>query len=140
MTGATKADMLIDVGHGQRLQVVGYGSGRIVAAIPLGMDGFDRIESVLRFLAALHGRAIPPDTRLTAQQKARSHRMLQAFDGLRQGATQREIAQVLFGIGRLGRDEWQASSERHRVMSYLRGAKAMVAGGYRRLLRHNRRN
>jgi hypothetical protein len=133
------AEAFIDLGKGQRLQVNSNGSGTLVAAIPLGIDGFDRIESVLRLLAAIHRRAIPPDTRLTAQQKARSHRMLQAFDGLRDGATQRDIAQVLFGIGQLGRDEWQASSARHRVMSYLRDARSIIAGGYRRLLRHSRR-
>lgn len=46
-------------------------------------------------LSALHGRAIPPDTRLTRQQRARLRRMLRAFDGHRAGATQQEIARVL---------------------------------------------
>jgi hypothetical protein len=64
--------------------------------------------------------------------------MLQAFDGRRAGATQQEIAQVIFNIGSLDRDEWQASSARHAVKSLLRDARAMIAGGYRRLLRHRR--
>ncbi|WP_419716105.1 DUF2285 domain-containing protein [Aureimonas altamirensis] len=94
------------------------------------------MESVYRFLSALHGRAIPPDTRLTRQQRARQRRMLCAFDGERAGATQQEIAEVLFNIGHLGRDEWQAASARHRIKTLLRDARAMVAGGYRKLLRH----
>ncbi|MGY4752585.1 DUF2285 domain-containing protein [Pannonibacter sp. Q-1] len=106
--------------------------------MPLGLDGFDRLEAIYRLLASLHGRVVPPDTRLTEQQKARARRMLQAFDGRRAGATQQEIAQVIFNSGRLDRDEWQASSARHAVKSLLRDARAMIAGGYRRLLRHRR--
>lgn len=129
------------LGNGQRLQIVDHaekGSAE-VAVIPLGLDGFDRIEAVHRLLSALHGRAIPPDTRLTRQQRTRLRKMLQAIDGDRDGATQQEIAQVLFNIGHLDRDEWQASSARHGVKALLRDARAMIAGGYRKLLRHRRR-
>lgn len=107
--------------------------------MPLGLEGFDRIEAIYRLLASLYGRAIPPDTRLTRQQRARLARALRAFDGQRMGATQREIAEVLFHIGSLDRDSWQASSARYAVMALLREARAMIAGGYRRLLRHRRR-
>lgn len=110
-----------------------------VAVIPLDLDGFGRLEAVHRLLAALHGRAIPPDTRLTRQQRTRARRMLQAFDGVRDGATQQDIAQVLFRTGRVSRHEWQASASRHAVMGLLRDARAMIAGGYRKLLKHRRR-
>ncbi|MBO0200984.1 DUF2285 domain-containing protein, partial [Vibrio alginolyticus] len=85
-------------------------------------------------LASLHGRTIPLDARLTLQQRARSQRMLQAFDGYRAGATQQEIAQVIFRLGPLDRHGWQASPERHVIKSLLRDARAMIAGGYRMLL------
>ncbi|XKG99729.1 DUF2285 domain-containing protein [Pelagibacterium halotolerans] len=101
--------------------------------MPLGREGFDRIEAILRLLASLHGRVVPLDTRLTEQQRARTRRMLQAFDGRRAGATQQEIAEVVFRTGKLTRDEWQAASERHAVMSLLKGAREMIAGGYRKL-------
>ncbi len=131
-----------DLGQGQRAQIVlpddTPAGAALAAAIPLGIEGFDRLEAVYRLLAALHGRKVPPDTRLTKQQRARLHRMLRAFDGVRDGATQQEIAQVLFDLDRLTRDEWQASSARHAVMSLLRGARAMIDGGYRKLLRHRR--
>jgi len=65
--------------------------------------------------------------------------MLQAFDGSRDGATQQDIAHILFRIGDLNRDEWQASSARHAVMALLRDARTMITGGYRKLLRHRRR-
>jgi hypothetical protein len=64
--------------------------------------------------------------------------MLQAFDGYRYGATQQEIAQVVLRITPLNRDDWQASSARHAIKSLLRDARAMIAGGYRTLLRHRR--
>ncbi|KAB2676095.1 DUF2285 domain-containing protein [Brucella tritici] len=146
-----RQERAIDDGYGsfhlslpsdERLQIVDNAAGAgiaSVAAIPLGIDGFDRIEAVYRLLSALHGRAIPPDTRLTRQQRVRQRRMLRAFDGYRDGATQQEIAEVIFGIDRLDRDEWQASEVRHKIKTLLRDAKAMIAGGYRKLLRHRHR-
>lgn len=135
------ADFRFDLGNGQKLQLLDCavsGETIAVAVVPLGLDGFDRIEAVRRFLSALHGRAIPPDTRLTRQQRARLCRMLRAFDGYRASATQQEIAQVILNTGRLDRDEWQASSARHAIKALLRDARSMVAGGYRKLLRHRR--
>lgn len=131
-----------ELGTGQRAQIAIYNDipegEPLAAVVPLGVEGFDRLEAIYRLLAAVHGRAVPPDKRLTRQQRARVHRMLRAFDGFRDGATQQEIAQVIFSLERLTRDEWQASSARHAVMSLLRGARAMIDGGYRKLLRHRR--
>ena len=128
---------------GQYLQIVDCASedrAVAMAVIPLGLEGFDRLEAVYRLLSALHGRAIPPDTRLTRQQRARQRKMLRAFDGHRAGATQQEIAQAILKIGLLDRDEWQASSARHAIKALLRDARVMIAGGYRKLLRHRRRS
>lgn len=136
--------LVFDLGNGQRVGLVQPSSTPsaepLGAFIPLGLEGFDRLESVGRLLAALHGRAIPPDTRLTRQQRVRLGRMLQAFDGHRAGATQQEIAQVIFRIDPLDRDDWQASSARHAIKTLLRDARAMIAGGYRALLRHRRQS
>ena len=137
-----ETNLLYDLGNGQYVQLV-YAANTspdkpLGAFVPLGLDGFDQIESIGRLLAALHRRAIPPDTRLTLQQRARLRRMLQAFDGYRAGTTQQEIAQVIFRLGPLDRDDWQASSARHAIKSLLRDARAMIAGGYRTLLRHRR--
>lgn len=134
--------LLYDLGEGQRIQIVLQTSAPVgkslAAVIPLNREGFDRLESLSRLLAALHGRAIPPDTRLTAQQRLRLRRMLQCFDGYRDGATQREIAQVIFHLARLDRQEWQDASVRHAIKTLLRDSRAMIAGGYRALLRHRR--
>ena len=140
-TDGPDAEFRLELGNGQAVQILDCATGGgviAVAVIPLGLDGFDRIEAVQRLLAALHGRAIPPDTRLTRQQRARLRRMLRAFDGQRAGATQQEIARVILKTGPLARDEWQASAARHAVKALLRDARSMVAGGYRKLLRHRR--
>jgi hypothetical protein len=133
---------LFDLGNLQYLQLLCLdpaAADTLAAIVPLDITGFDRVEAILRLLSALHGRVVPPDARLTPQQRARARRMLQAFDGARAGATQLEIAQVVFRIGNVSRHEWQRSEARHAVMALLRDARAMIAGGYRKLLRHRRR-
>lgn len=136
------AAFLYDLGGGQRIQLINLkarpAGEPVVALVPLGLEGFDRMESIGRLLAALHRRAIPPDTRLTRQQRTRLRRMLQCFDGHRDGATQQEIAQIVFRTGPLDRHDWQKSSARHAIKSLLKDAHAMIAGGYRTLLRHRR--
>lgn len=135
--------VLKTLGDGQRLHLVlPHDVNRHsapVAVVPLDLQGFDRLDAVARLLAFLHGRRPHPDTRLTSQQRARAKRMLQAFDGRQEGATQQTIAEIIFRTGKLSRDEWQAASARHAVMSLLRSARTMISGGYRNLLRHRRR-
>jgi hypothetical protein len=106
-----------------------------VAIVPLDQNGFARLDAVFRLLAQLHGRAIPPDKRLTRQKRLRAKRMLQAFDGRLAGASQREIAEVVFRLSRVSRDEWQSAPERFAVIRLIRDARALVEGGYRSLLR-----
>lgn len=134
---------LHDLDTFQQIQILrvdaAAGDVPLAAIVPLDITGFDRLEAVSRLLSALHGRVIPQDTRLTHQQRVRARRMLQAFDGARDGATQLEIAQVIFRVGSITRDQWQVSSARHAVMSLLRDAGAMIGGGYRKLLRHRHR-
>ena len=111
----------------------------LVAVVPLDLDGFGRIEAVTRLLSALHGRSVPPDTRLTRQQLQRARRMLQAVDGHMSGASHRDIAEVLFGARRLADEPWKTSSHRFAVMNLIKGGLAMISGDYRRLLSHRRR-
>jgi hypothetical protein len=129
--------------NGERLQILrlgGLGADEGAAAvIPLGPEGFDRLEAVARLLSSLHGRSIPADTRLTRQQRHRARRMLQAVDGRLSGASYRDIAATLFGTRDLADEPWKTSSRRFATMDLVRGGLAMIAGGYRRLLSHRRR-
>ncbi len=59
--------------------------------------------------------------------------MLRAYDGAATGASQRDIAAVLFG-DRAVREDWEAGFLRTRVQRLLSGARTMVRGGYRQLL------
>jgi hypothetical protein len=63
-------------------------------------------------------------------------RALQALDGVLSGASQREIATVLFGLDVVVQ-KWHADGElRARVRYLIRRAGVLTNGGYRKLL-HN---
>lgn len=112
---------------------------RLAALIPLDPDAHDRLQAVARFLRSLLGRSVPPDSRLTPQRRRRARHMLQAIDGRANGATYREIADVLFGKDRVAADPWKSSALRDATMDLVKDGLAMIAGGYRTLLRHRRR-
>ena len=128
---------LLDAGGQRRLQIFQGASDAeaLVAIVPLDQDGFARLDALYRLLAQLHGRKEPVDKRLTRQKRLRAKRMLQAYDGRLAGASQREIAEVIFRLSRVSRDEWQSAPERFSVMALLRDGRKMVDGGYRALLR-----
>ena len=108
----------------------------LAALVPLDANGHDRIEAIDRLLRALQGRAVPADRRLTQQQKRRHRHMLQATDGHINGASYREIGRVIFGADRVAAEPWKTSALRATVIGLVKGGRAMVAGGYRQLLRH----
>src|SRR3546814_14899309 len=59
--------------------------------------------------------------------------VLQAYDGMLAGASQREIATTIFGEEHVCAD-WEAGYLRTRVQRLIRTAEKMIAGGYRVLL------
>jgi hypothetical protein len=111
----------------------------LVALVPLGADGLDRIEAVSRLWRAINGRKVPPDPRLTTQQRRRLRRMLQAIDGHTEGATYREIAETLFGPARIAEASWKTSALRDVTIDLVKDGLVLIAGGYRKLLRKRRR-
>ena len=62
--------------------------------------------------------------------------ILRAGDVLRMGASQRELAQILFGVARVA-DEWSGRSDalRSQVRRLATEARRLAGGGYRALLR-----
>ena len=111
----------------------------LAALVLLDADALDRLQEIERFWRALIGRPIPADRRLTAQQRHKLRLMLQAVDGRAQQASLREIAEVLFGSSRVADHPWKTSPWRGRVNRLVRDGRAMISGGYRRLLRQRRR-
>jgi hypothetical protein len=90
----------------------------------------------LRALVALRDTGRLPAAAPRASNRARRWlESLRAFDARRAGASQREIAILLFGQERV-RQDWSGGSNymRMRVQRLLRTADRLVAGGYRGLL------
>lgn len=111
----------------------------LVALVPLGADGLDRIDAVTRLWRAVNRRQVPTDTRLTKQQRRRLRRMLQAVDGNTEGASYREIAEAIFGPARIAETSWKTSALRDVTIDLVKDGLALIAGGYRALLRRRRR-
>lgn len=112
----------------------------LAALVLLDADALDRLQEIERFWRALLGRPVPVDRRLTMQQRRKLRLMIQAIDGRAQQASLREIAEVLFGPSRTAEHPWKTSPWRGRVNRLVRDGRAMIAGGYRRLLRQRRRH
>ncbi|CAH1653302.1 conserved hypothetical protein [Hyphomicrobiales bacterium] len=111
----------------------------LAVTVYLDADGLDRLASLDRLMRYLAGYKVPPDQRMTAQQRRRLKAMLRAVDARQHHASQREIAQILFGVDRIADDQWQGSPFRDTVRDLLRDGAVMIAGGYLKLLRFRRR-
>ena len=124
----------------QLLLLPGTESGRSLSAlIPLDSQTLGRIEALIRFWRVSHRRPVPPDTRMTIQQRRRLRLMMQAADGRANGASYRDIATALYGAERVASDPWKTSSLRDTVIGLARAGAAMIGGDYLQLLRHRRR-
>ena len=112
---------------------------QIAALIPFDDDLPGRIEALNRLWHARRRKPVPPDTRMTRQQRGRLRLMLQACDGRNRGASYRAIAEAVFGTERVAADPWKTSPLRDRVIGLVEGGSGLIAGGYLRLFRHRRR-
>ncbi|ADH90160.1 Protein of unknown function DUF2285 [Ancylobacter novellus DSM 506] len=139
--------------HASGCVIVGAGRDAIAVLLPKGhrldpslcalvlMDAHltDRIEALMRLSAHMRTASMPPDRRITLQQRRRLRHMLQAGDARRAGATYREIATSLFGAVRVAAAPWKTSSLRDTVIALVEDARLMVEGDYRKLLYRRRR-
>ena len=104
------------------------------------LSGFTGVEAgilTLRQLCGLHSLGRLPHGLFAAESRSsRFLTLLRAWDGWREGASYRDIAAVLFGSHTV-REDWGGRSDylRLRVQRLLRGARQLLAGGYRKLLR-----
>lgn len=104
------------------------------------ISGFEGVEAkvmTLRRLLALWRLGRLPLSLCPPERRARRWALaLQAYDGMRAGASQREIAVVLFGAARVDAD-WGKPSEslRLQVQRLIRTAEKLIQSGYRHLLR-----
>ena len=103
------------------------------------LSGFKHIQAkilTLRRFILLCRLGHFPRGLYTPERRARRWMLtLQAYDGVQSGASQREIAAVLFGEN-IVRDDWHGRSDylRLRVQRAIRSGQSLVNGGYRGLL------
>ena len=94
-----------------------------------------RASAALRLWRGLTDRSPGPDpTTLPATRRDRLVLALRALDGRVDNASYRDIAEALFGTGRMPERGWKTHDLRDRTIRLARLGRAMMQGGYRRLL------
>jgi hypothetical protein len=111
--------------------------GTLVAVLPLDRDVPYRADALVRLWRRLTGKL--PGRAADGLSTARRKRLvlsLRAVDARRAGANRREIAEVLFGAETVpGGVAFDDHHLRSRTSRLIRDGLAMIAGGYRKLLR-----
>ncbi len=109
----------------------------LMALLPLDLDAPQRVDALLRLWRRIIGR--PPQTTGDELSPARRKRLvmsLRAVDARRAGADRREIAKVLFGADAVPEGvKFDDHHLRSRTSRLIRDGLAMIAGGYRKLLK-----
>lgn len=124
-----------------RLDLVsGHLAGLEAVDLRVRFDGIDRarygILPLQRLLALARNGRFAASLSPREPAVTRGITVLRVHDGLSQGASLREIAEVLFGPERVGQDEARGSdSLRSRVRRLVREARSLAGGGYRSLMR-----
>jgi len=118
---------------GLQALVDGDGRGNEPLVIALAYDehlGL-RVRAVDAFERLTSGRP-PPKSHLTSAQVRRLHQCLEAVDGALAGRSYRAIAESLFGVTTA--EPWKVSSVRATTIRLVRAGRALVNGGYLKLL------
>lgn len=104
--------------------------------LPFDRDFEFRADAGRRLWRALNGRpAGAPMHALSAPRRRRLALALRALDARLDGSSYREIAEVLFGSGRIPEHGWRTHDLRNRTIRLVQSGFALMRGGYRALLR-----
>lgn len=128
-----------DGAHHLQLEIVGGSVASGPVRLHYRLSGFRFVEAqtlTVRRLAQFCRLGRFPQGLFPLEPRAHRWVMaLRAYDGVAAGASQREIAMVLFGKQTVD-DDWSGRSGylRLRIQRLIRGAEKMVCGGYRDLL------
>lgn len=129
--GASKASGTAKLAPGMPLDAP------LMAIVPLDASIPTRIEALARLWRALTGQQTHPSaSELPASRRERLAMSLRAVDARHAGATRREIAETIFGPEQV--PEGVAFDDHHlrsRTARLIRDGLALVAGGYRKLLK-----
>lgn len=111
------------------------------AELPLDRDFKARAHAATRLWRAMNGRAPGPAFhRLPKRRRERLCAALRAVAAYLAGATYRSIAEALFGERRIPDRAWKTHDLRSRIIRLVQSGLALVRGGYRKLLRPERRD
>lgn len=132
--------ILADADGDQRLWLRAEDARTPAVVLPLDEAFEMRVGAALRLLRRLRGEPVgppPPHLAVTRFQRIRLTLLVNIHDRLAAGASKREIARTLIypGLDPGPAAAWKASSERRRTLRLCDEARAMVAQGYRLLLR-----
>jgi hypothetical protein len=113
---------------------------RLAVMLPMDPDLEVRLHSLRRMHRWLTHREAGPAMRRQQISAFHRHRfilMLRILDGLRDGASRREIASVIFGrdVRSISAVDWQNTSARRHLARLIAEGRDYVSGGYRRILR-----
>ncbi len=104
--------------------------------LPLDRDFEFRADAGRRLWRGLNGRPQgAPSHALSAPRRRRIALALRASDARTDGATYREIAEVLLPAHRIPERDWGTHEVRDRIIRLVKTGFALVQGGYRALLR-----
>ena len=104
--------------------------------LPLDRDFEFRAGAGMRLWRGLNGRpqGAPPHA-ISAHRRRRIALALRASDAFADGASYREIAEVLLPAQRISGREWPTHELRDQIKRLVKTGYALVQGGYRALLR-----
>lgn len=113
----------------------------VAVDLPLDRNFEVRVRAAHRLWLALERRPIgPPPLTLPILTRHRLILALRAVDGSLEGNSYREIAQGLFGKHRIPDRGWKTDHLRSRTIRLVRAGLRLMRGGYRALLRRNRKD
>lgn len=131
---------LHDIEHRVWIKEAPIVSASYMVEFQLDQDFDFRIDAGRRLWRGLNGRpqGVPLHT-LSAYRRRRLALALRALDARTDGATYREIAEVLLPVHRISGRDWATHDVRNRIIRLVKTGFALAHGGYRALLRPTRR-
>lgn len=111
----------------------------IAVVLPLDDLFEDRIDTALRIWRSIRRSTTVAAAPFTAQKRRRLKLLLRALDAALLGVGYREIARGLFGDRVPDGAEWRNHPLRAQTIRLVKDGRALMRGGYLRLLRPDRR-
>jgi hypothetical protein len=111
------------------------------AELPFDGDFDARAYAARRLWRAMNGRSPGPAFhQLSKQRRDRLSAAIRALDAHNAGGSYRLIAETLFGKKRIPDRAWKTHDLRNRTIRLVQSGLALMRGGYRKLLRSERRD